>query len=307
MRTTQQQLPLRPDLTRIFIALIILRMASGCNNERSRGKHRDGDPSGRRFERPDIECLMQHLRRQLGDESIHASRGEDPPDFWLTVADTRYAVEVTSVADVVKDVDGDVRRYYPECQKLAQRIEKEAGDNLAGFYALQIYGNPIIPNGRQARGLIEQAICYIRRTRDDEEAQGERLFADRADTIEIQKVGPCLRVLYPEMPGGVRLWPSPGFCFCSASDGLPELCRAIRDKLKLARKLPPHRTILLIHSCCNRNFWPEFKQAASYLKKEIGLFHSVFLIQETLSPDMDQREIVPHCLHTQSPFWKTPE
>lgn len=172
-----------------------------------------------------------------------------------------------------------------------------------------IYGNPPIPKAREQTDLIQQAVRYMAATHHEETASPEILIQVRADRMDIQKVGPCLGVLYPEMTAGVRMSP---FCFhwCSPSDGRAELSRAIGNKLECARTLLSQEdcagVILLLHNCCALNFWLEFRRAARDME-EVSAFHSVFLIQEVLSADPDEGGRVPHCLHTREPLWETSE
>ena len=89
-----------------------------------------------------IDSFVQRLREIDSRQEIAVSevpKGKDPPDFWVTIAGTRYAVEVTSI---VKDYDYEVL-----CKKFFDDIRSEFATSniIKGTYSLSVTKHPKIP------------------------------------------------------------------------------------------------------------------------------------------------------------------
>lgn len=87
-----------------------------------------------------IDSFIQHLREIDNIQEItYREEPNDPPDFWVTVAGTKYAVEVTSI---VKDYDYEVL-----CTKFFKDIRSEfaTSNAIKGTYSLSVIKYPRIP------------------------------------------------------------------------------------------------------------------------------------------------------------------
>ena len=124
-----------------------------------------------------IDCLINHLRSHSNLPSIIIeSEIDDPPDFWLSINDVRYAAEVTSI---VKN-----QGYKAFCGNLEQSIRKEAErlNFLKGNYILIIKGSPRII-GRKNE-IVIQALHVISSSKTP---QISNLFEDEFGSIEIKR------------------------------------------------------------------------------------------------------------------------
>ncbi len=105
-----------------------------------------------------IDSLLQYLNGLNGSYSIEADREDkDPPDYWLTVNDHRFAVEITSI---VTDQGFDAR-----CKSLHNCIKNYYGSHPppSGKYALAFSRRPNIPNknSSESRNLLADAVAKI--------------------------------------------------------------------------------------------------------------------------------------------------
>jgi hypothetical protein len=98
-----------------------------------------------------VDSFVQRLKGINSDQMITVCREcNDPPDFWVTIAESKYAVEVTSI---VAD-----QHYHALCKKLEEAIqaESEASNSIKGTYALEVRRRPEIP--RRGTTLWKQLI-----------------------------------------------------------------------------------------------------------------------------------------------------
>lgn len=87
-----------------------------------------------------IDSFIQHLREvDKKQEITFYEEPNDPPDFWVTIAGTKYAVEVTSI---VTDYG-----YEALCNKFFKDIRSEfaTSNNIKGTYSLYVTRRPRIP------------------------------------------------------------------------------------------------------------------------------------------------------------------
>jgi len=132
-----------------------------------------------------IDSFVQYLRRNIGLKEILVEREEnDPPDFWVTIENVKYAVEVTSIVSNYE--------YEALCQGFEEEIESEAKDRnvLKGNYALFIMGKPEIPK-RMSKGrkdLLDKAIAYICDTNSQSCAIRQKIYEKAGRYIAIEKL-----------------------------------------------------------------------------------------------------------------------
>jgi hypothetical protein len=132
-----------------------------------------------------IDSFVQYLRQNIGAQEIIVEREkEDPPDFWVTIENVKYAVEVTSI---VSDYGYDAL-----CQGFENEIESEAKNRniLKGNYALVIMGKPEIPKrmSKDRKILLDKAIAYISNTDSQPSAMRQKLFDEAGRYIAIEKL-----------------------------------------------------------------------------------------------------------------------
>ncbi len=80
-----------------------------------------------------VDSLVQYLKQRCGHQDIQVQKEEnDPPDFWLSIDGSRFAVEETSIAteDAVKRIAID-RKKGMNSGSLGLKWEGEVQDELA--------------------------------------------------------------------------------------------------------------------------------------------------------------------------------
>lgn len=120
-----------------------------------------GTPTNKKLidtEKVSIDALVHFLvsekccEKVLIDEEL-----DDPPDFWMTVAGERFAVEVTTITN---DYTHEDHR-----NQLREAIEKECrkADCPHGVYMLGVTGRPQLPSARTKRGreTIQKAVNEV--------------------------------------------------------------------------------------------------------------------------------------------------
>jgi len=140
-------------------------------------------------ERLSMRCLAEHLRKRLPRKDVRwRSERDDPPDFWLRVAGTRFAVEVTKVVEILgqhptRYSSLGLKHLYT--YELPRAIEVRARDHgcLCGKYWLTVSRAPRIDR----TAIVAKAAQYIRRTKQDREGAAVLLHKDRSGILEIQK------------------------------------------------------------------------------------------------------------------------
>ncbi len=90
-----------------------------------------------------VDSFVENLKKIDSRQKITVLEVEErnePPDFWVTIAGVKYAVEVTSITDYGYDV---------LCEKLLKTIcSRSEASGMKGTYALAIMERPDIPRKR---------------------------------------------------------------------------------------------------------------------------------------------------------------
>lgn len=264
-------------------------------------------PSGRFCEPLCADAFMGYIKNQYSAYSPDMVRGEDPPDYWLTIGAKRYAVEVTSLARLVPEQPApiDVREYQPRVSGLCKYIERLAikGGILRGLYALFVYGSPPIPKACPKDHTVKRALKYIENTRNEDESQEMAIYENRADRIEVKKVGLVGRFVSPDKNDAVVPWPPMAFEHCTGNEGLSELRLAVSRKAKakslqtVKRQPQCDGIVLLVYSIHDLVGPSGFKAAAAKISPNINFFDAVYLIQVGAASDPSQRFENVCCLH----------
>ena len=131
-----------------------------------------------------MDSFVQHLREIDNGKAIswcRVPKHSDPPDFWITVAGTKYAVEVTSIV-----VD---EGYHALCRKLLESIQTEcdANDDIDGLFDLHISRRPKIPKRGTSNWnkLVATALAHMPGLST---ASSEDLLKDANGTVTLRKV-----------------------------------------------------------------------------------------------------------------------
>lgn len=245
--------------------------------------------------KPDFEEICKrsfdtYLSTNVGAGHVAWRRGEDPPDYYVRVDGVTYAVEVTTVMEMVMvdstqfPVASIVRSVYD----LACEVEKQAllEGALRGHYAITI-PRPI-PNFTRLRPRMkERALDYIRRTKVEVSAAPEVILEWRRHECTIQKASdssPKVSTVGPMTAVGFEV------------EFKREACRlldiAITTKADKLSHLSLPRILLLLneyHIVDSRHY----KECIPTLTS-LDDFHTVFIVED---------EATGYVLHTSSPDW----
>ena len=131
-----------------------------------------------------VDSFVQRLKEIDSDQMITVCREcNDPPDFWVTIAESKYAVEVTSI---VAD-----QHYHALCQKLEESIQValEASDSIQGTYALDIRRRPDLPRRGTPlwKQLISKAVQALKAMSNAPTGTAMLLLKDKAGYISLAK------------------------------------------------------------------------------------------------------------------------
>ncbi len=129
----------------------------------------------RKHEEVSKESFTSWLNTKSISKSIRwqeVKQEDEPPDWYLTIGDVRYAIEATSIVDYVAEFDPplSIATISISLSNFVDRVEKYAKSKgpLNGVY---IFSLSPIPNFRkQKQRIFKEAISYIDRTRNLESA-----------------------------------------------------------------------------------------------------------------------------------------
>lgn len=132
-----------------------------------------------------VDSFIQHLREiDSRQEITYYEEPNDPPDFWVTIAGVKYAVEVTSI---VTDYGYDAL-----CNKLVKAIrsESEINNGMKGTYVLTVMRRPDIPRKGTTdwKTLVSTAATKIREMSNALCGAESCLLKDMNGYLEIQKL-----------------------------------------------------------------------------------------------------------------------
>jgi hypothetical protein len=109
-------------------------------------------------ERVCIDSLVQHLKGIDRVSTVVAEKEpNDPPDYWLSVGEQRFAVEITSI---VTD-----QGYAAHCKFLHDAIKEQWGSDasITGVYIMEVFRTPDIPKrgSNKWKNLVTNAVAVI--------------------------------------------------------------------------------------------------------------------------------------------------
>jgi hypothetical protein len=229
--------------------------------------------------------LSEYLKPRLGTVPTHWQRlpkGEDPPDFYLTLGDTTFAVEVTQT-EVMRRVRvgvGQLRQetYESTHKQFVEEVEQAAHQAgiLNGTYGVSFL-SPMTASDypRAKKHVLQELLHYIDETQFVDDAPRKVVFFEQWDVCWIMKLhGESNRVFEV-----LQWWEWP-----ESPDVRDFVCRMLQDavdkkKQKLEKKgIPKPRILLLL------NTYPFANQAmyhdCIYTVHSLDFFHTIFVVLE---------------------------
>jgi hypothetical protein len=168
----------------------------------------------------------------------------EPPDWYLTLENTRYAVETTSIVDSLQDFDPPLSSFAVSAYLKAfiEEVEVEATKRniLAGSYIVYL---PPIPNFQQHRQwLFNKIISFVESTKDSPCDEEIHLGMVKNSSIVITRFPSNKNKIYEAISYGVKIE-------STASENLSRLIeKALKQKSEKLKKLDSPIFLLLLDS-----------------------------------------------------------
>lgn len=136
-------------------------------------------------------CFHSHLERILKGSRLQWEEvKDDPPDYYLFIDNKKYAVEVTTITDIIK-IDSQefpIATVIKSVERLLHEVKNEclAEGILSGFYVFS-FQRPFSNFGNTRKMMKKSIIDYVQRTKDYKEAPEEKIIANDGVRCSIWK------------------------------------------------------------------------------------------------------------------------
>lgn len=131
-----------------------------------------------------------YLAAKLDLEDRSWLNGDEPPDYYLVVKSVKYAVEATTVMEMVTvgSTEFPIASIVHSLRRLVYKVEKESSNEgtLSGTYAVSFLWP--ISNLAQFRASIKEGLLnYVRRTQAEDSTSPATIFEQQGQRCTIQK------------------------------------------------------------------------------------------------------------------------
>jgi hypothetical protein len=224
-------------------------------------------------------AFSQHLQRQSFNKMAwrEVPRSEEPPDYVLSIADRKFAVEITTLMEI-EEIGGF--RYPSEAldislRRLCERLERDAKKTkiLSGLYILGL--EPIANLKIREPEIRQRVFDYMRRTKALNIGPCETLARDGINRIDIQKWGNHKSCLAPVTSRGEGTWEDE-----IRSAARQMLYEALEQKRWKLRKIQLPKILLLLdrYHCADSESWTDAARGINFDE-----FHAVARIWQDAS------------------------
>jgi len=132
-----------------------------------------------------------YLATKLDPEDVSWLDGDEPPDYYLMVRGVKYAVEATTVMEMVTvgSTEFEWARIIQSLWSLVVEVEREASNEgaLSGTYAVG-FSSPITNFAQFRASIKERMLNYVHRTQADDSAPLEVIFERQGQECFVQKL-----------------------------------------------------------------------------------------------------------------------
>jgi len=133
----------------------------------------------------------KNLKDKFGFKNINWELGDEPPDYFLYLNNRKYAVEVTTIMESIElyDKKFPIATIYISLINLVKEIKDESIKRgyLNGNYGIA-FNKPITNLISHRQTIKENAIDYIRTTKEEESARPQYIFREERENISILKL-----------------------------------------------------------------------------------------------------------------------
>lgn len=131
-----------------------------------------------------------HLATKLDPGDVSWLDGDEPPDYYLVVRGVKYAVEATTIMEIVTvdSTEFPIASIIHSLQRLAREVEEQASGEgtLNGTYAV-IFLEPITNFAQFRASMREGLLNYVRSTQTDDSAPPKVIFQRQGQECTVQK------------------------------------------------------------------------------------------------------------------------
>lgn len=225
------------------------------------------------------DIFDQHLRTILPANKLKWVDGNQnvPPDFYLLIDNSEFAVEVTRLETFVR-VDGKrlpLLAVEKNREDFVNTIEKEAVKRgiLKGTYALAFSSTAQVPNFRRYRNQLQsKLLTHIEKTQRERQHSGTVISVDNKQLCEIMKTRSDGRRVFVGISPGKIVWEA-----TEQQEAAEILKKSIATKAQKLEDLTQPKILILLH----RNPFVElefYRQCLTQGIRNIEAFHTVFII-----------------------------
>jgi hypothetical protein len=222
-----------------------------------------------------------YLATKLDPEDVNWLDGDKRPDYYLVVKGVRYAVEVTTIMEMVT-VDSTkfpIASIIHSLWRLVLEVEKEASNEgaLSGFYSV-FFSSPITNFAKVRASIREKMLKYVRCTQFDDCAPLEIIFDQPGEKGLRQE---CTIEKSQDSPSKICL-SGPMIGFKWEGEIQQEVCcllqAMVTRKAHNLSQVPFPKILLLL------NAYP-FVDSACYKQcvptlTSLGDFHTIFIVED---------------------------
>lgn len=229
------------------------------------------------------DSFDKYLRKIFQTNNISWQRvpkGEDPPDFYLSLNSELYAVEVTST-EVMRDVtlgEGQVREHTYEVShtNLIKEVEREAQNRgiLSGLYIVDFLKPLTDQNFHKVKEVVvEELLSYVQRTSRLIESPVEPILYQYSTVCRIGKIRGNITGVFEAFSDAV---------WTEAPENAEKICKMLQSaittkKKKLLQKGETAPKILLLlntYPFANEIIYRTCVSAV----EDVDFFHTVFVV-----------------------------
>lgn len=195
--------------------------------------------------------------------------GDEPPDFWLTLNEVKYAVEVTRI------VCQDARTDWASLRRMVKEASEEArtAGDLSGTYLVAFEGR-VAQLRKVRRSIKERLLQYVRQTASVETQKGEAIEVEGTVLCTIRKLHNKGAALLAA--GGVH---NKG---CLVSEAQTELGRLLQDSFTAKSKILGKTncpTVLILYDLFGLKDKDMFIECVQQIP-ETKLFHTIYVVED---------------------------
>ena len=131
-------------------------------------------------------------------ENVQWEKGDEPPDYYLSIGSNKYAVEVTTIMDILKVAEKEfpILSILNSMRQLTKSIEQKALDQniLQGHYFIK-FNRPFPNFGRIKKVLEKRILDFLSKTTNFSKSSEINVFEQNSFKCIVKKINRSLSVI----------------------------------------------------------------------------------------------------------------